>query len=137
MLKQDYLIKMFTDFAKVIRLTIARSGGKDPDPEGTAEMLEVQIDQAVDIDAKMLLSLAPESVAQVMQVSDVDPRVVEYLCRTLLLESRVLMEADNEDLSDLREDQAFAIADAYGIQLDGSSITPESFEELFAQNQEG
>lgn len=134
MLKQDYLVRMFVDFARAIRLTFERGKLKNADPNATAEMLELKIDAALDIDADMLLGLAPESVANVLQVTGADPRLMEYVCRTLLLESRVLMDGSREDLSDLREDQAFAIAEAYGIQLDGDSITPEGFEELFAQD---
>ena len=131
MLKQDYLVRMFSDFARAIRLAVERSRGKDPDPDGTAEMLELQLDAAIDMDSSLLLNLTPESVASVLQVSGTDPRLVEYICRTLLLESRVLMDAGKEELSDLREDQAFAVAEAFGLQLDAHSISAEGFEELF------
>lgn len=131
MLQQDYLVKIFTDFARAIRLTLERSSGKKPDPGNSAQMLEAAIDSALDMDANMLLSLAPESVASILQVGQTDPRIIEYLCRTLLLESRYLLDADLEDLSDLREDQAFAIAEAYGLELTAADISPEGLEELF------
>ena len=80
--------------------------------------------EAVDMDGAALLSLAPDSVASVVQVSGVDPRVSEYIARSLLLASGYLAEAGEGDLSALRAEQARALAEAYDLDL------PDTPEEL-------
>ena len=78
MLEQDYLMRILLQFAEAIRRSWARSV-EDRDPRDAANMLERAIGDATDIDGATLLSLSPESIASVMQVSGVDPRVSEYL----------------------------------------------------------
>ena len=92
MLEQDYLMRILLQFAEAIRRSWARSV-EDRDPRDAANMLERAIGDATDIDGATLLSLSPESIASVMQVSGVDPRVSEYIARSLLLASGYLAEA--------------------------------------------
>ena len=110
MLEQDYLMRILLQFAEAIRRSWARSV-EDRDPRDAANMLERAIGDATDIDGATLLSLSPESIASVMQVSGVDPRVSEYIARSLLLASGYLAEAGEGDLSALRAEQARALAD--------------------------
>lgn len=123
MFERDYLMRIFLQFAEAIRKSWTRAG-KDGDPKAAANMLEQAIGDAAEIDGETLLSLAPESMAGVMQVSGVDSRVTEYIARSLLLASGYLRNAGDDGLADLRESQARAVASAYGIDL------PGSFEEL-------
>ena len=117
MLEQDYLMRILLQFAEAIRRSWARSV-EDRDPRDAANMLERAIGDATDIDGATLLSLSPESIASVMQVSGVDPRVSEYIARSLLLASGYLAEAGEGDLSALRAEQARALAEAYDLDLD-------------------
>ena len=80
-------------------------------------MLENAVGDAVDIDGATLLSLAPESMAAILQVSGTDPRVTEYVARSLMLASAYLREAGEDAVADLRLGQARALADAYGLEL--------------------
>ena len=81
-------------------------------------MLEDAVGEATDIDGATLLSLSPESIASVLQVSGTDPHVIEYVVRSLALASVYLRESgDEEQLADLRLQQARALADAYGLYL--------------------
>lgn len=121
MLTQDYLVRIMVQFAEVIRRSLIRSS-KERDPRGAADMLEDAVGEATDIDGSVLLSLSPESIASVMQVSGVDPHVTEYIARSLLLASGYLHEAGDHGLAEIREQQARAIAEAYGHDLPG---TPE------------
>lgn len=123
MLEQDYLMRILLQFAEAIRRSWARSV-EDRDPRDAANMLERAIGDATDIDGATLLSLSPESIASVMQVSGVDPRVSEYIARSLLLASGYLAEAGEGDLSALRAEQARALAEAYDLDL------PDTPEEL-------
>ena len=77
----------------------------------------------------------PDSIASILQVTDTDPDVVEYLARTLLLESEYLAEGGEHARSQLRRDQAQAIAQGYGLLLTNEQITEAEFEEFFARTE--
>lgn len=116
MLEQDYLVKQFLMFFQA--LTRSWSQMEDEkDPLGAAETLEAAITAATEMDGTALLTLAPESIAAIMQVTGVDPQVVEYLSRSMLLESVYLAQAGDADLAAIREAQAHAIAASYGFGL--------------------
>lgn len=116
MLEQDYLMRILLQFAEIIRRSWTKAE-EERDPRRAADMLEDAVGEAVDMDGAALLSLAPDSVASVVQVSGVDPRVVDYVAHSLLLASGYLRDAGERDLADLRERQARALADAYGFDL--------------------
>ena len=123
MLEQDYLMRIFLQFAEILRRSWFKARDEH-DPKAAADMLENAVGDAVDIDGATLLSLSPESIASVMQVSGVDPRVSEYIARSQLLASGYLAEAGEGDLSALRAEQARALAEAYDLDL------PDTPEEL-------
>ena len=126
MFEQDYLMRLLMQFMEAMRRSIERADdGRDP--AAAADMLENAIGDATDLDGSMLLSLAPESMATVLQVSGVDPRVSEYIARSLLLASGYLAEAGEGDLSALRAEQARALAEAYDLDLPD---TPEDLATL-------
>ena len=78
MFEQDYLMRLLMQFMEAMRRSIERADdGRDP--AAAADMLENAIGDATDLDGSMLLSLAPESMASVLQVSGVDPHVTEYV----------------------------------------------------------
>ncbi len=129
MLEQDYLMRIVLQFAEMIRRSWTKARD-ERDPKGAADMLEDAVGEATDIDGGVLLSLAPESIASVMQVSGVDPRVTEYIARSLLLASGYLREAGEHALAAVREAQARAVATAYGIELPGSV---EELEDLLSE----
>lgn len=134
MLEQDYLMRILLQFAEIIRRSWTRAD-KERDPRRAADMLEDAVGQATDMDGGALLSLSPDSIAAVMKVSGADPRVTEYIAYSLLLVSGYLREAGEHELADVREQQARAVADAYGIQLpddpeDVVNLIGEADEEL-------
>ena len=116
MFEQDYLMKQLLMFFKALTRSWEQME-EDEDPLAAADTLENAISGATEMDGAALLSLAPESIAQIMQVTGVDPHVVEYIARSMLLESVYLKEAGQEDLAGIRESQAHAIADSYGFGL--------------------
>ena len=115
MLEQDYLMRIILQFAEIVRRSWTKAKDEH-DPKRAADMLE----DATDMDGAALLSLAPESIASVMQISGVDPRVTEYIARSLLLASGYLREAGEFELAAVREGQARAIASEYGFGLPAS-----------------
>lgn len=116
MFERDYLMRLLSQYFEAVRRSI-RLAKDDEDPLGAADMLEAAIGKATDIDGDVLLSLAPESIASVMQVSGIDPKVSGFIARGLLLESRYLAQAGDRGRAGLREQQARAVAEAYGINL--------------------
>ena len=125
MIERDYLMRLLTEFAASIRRSMERASGQR-DPRGAAAMLEAAVGEAVEMDGDALLALAPESIAAVLGVTGVDPRVTEYLARSLMLASRYRAEAGEAGLAALREAQARAIADAWGHDLGADPADPAS-----------
>lgn len=128
MFEQDYLMKQFLMFFKALSRSWEQMEDED-DPLGAADTLENAITSATDMDGTALLTLAPESIASIMQVTGIDPRIVEYLARSMLLESVYLGQAGDAALSEVRCAQARAIADAYGFGLPDD---PSDFEAITA-----
>lgn len=123
MLERDYLMRILLQFAEILRRSWFKARGEQ-DPMGAAEMLEIAVGEATNIDGATLLSLSPESIASVLQVMGTDPRVVEYLVKSLTLTSTYYEEAKVKGLANLRLEQAQALAKAYGIDI------PKNPEEL-------
>lgn len=131
-LEQDYLMRIVLQYAEILRRSWFKARG-EKDPKGAADMLEAAVGEATDIDGDALLSLAPESMASVLQVSGTDPRVCEYIARSLLLASAYLRDAGQGALADVRLEQARALAAAYGMDIPNS---PEEMEALMEEEVE-
>ena len=80
MFERDYLMRIIMELGAAIRRSIDRSQ-VDHDPGDAAQMLDAAVGEATELDGAALLSLAPESIATVMQVSGTDPAVTEYVAR--------------------------------------------------------
>ena len=128
MLQRDYLMSLISLFVEAVRRSWHQAK-VDDDPRAAADTLEAMIGEATDIDGAILLSLAPESIASVMQVSGVDPKVTEHIARSLVLAASYLDQAGDADIATLRREQARAIADAYGIDLPDEEALTEQLEE--------
>lgn len=126
MFERDYLMRLILGYFKTIVLVVRRSD-KEKDPEGAAEMLERAIGEAVEIDGDALLSLEPESMTSILEVSGTDPKVIGYVAHGLLLESHYLMLAFDFAKAELRERQARALAVTYGVDLPESPEEAERF----------
>lgn len=133
MLENDYLMRLLLQFVDALRRSWFEAKEKK-DPKAAAEMLEDAVGEATDIDGEALLALAPDSLVAVLQVSGTDPRVIEYVARSLALSSVYQREAGDEELADLRLAQAQALSDAYDLQLpedpEDMADLPSSDEEL-------
>ena len=116
MFEQDYLMRQFMMFFKALVRSWEQMEDED-DPLAAADTLEGAVTNATEMDGSALLSLAPESIAQVLQVTGVDPDLVEYVARSIYLESAYLRRGGQPDLADIRAAQARSIAAAYGFCL--------------------
>jgi len=129
--EQDYLMRMFLQFTAAIRKSILKAAG-ERDYAGAAEQIEAAVGDATDMDGSVLLSLAPESLAGILQVSGTDPMVAEYIAQSLLLESHYLREAGADQRAGVREAQALALAGAFGLEIGLEELTEEEWEEMFS-----
>lgn len=120
MLQRDYLMSLLAQF---IRAIVRAGQTAVVDPKAAADSLEEAIANATDIDGAMLLSLGGESMASVMELSGVDPRVAGYIAHSLALEADYLDQAGEGGLAQLRREQAHAISDTFG--LDNEQIANE------------
>lgn len=128
MLEQDYLMKLILQFFRAMVRSWELKEEKD-DPDLAADMLESAIGTATEMDGSVLLSLSPDSIAQVLRVSGTDPNVIEFVARGLLLESVYLSEAGNDELASIRAAQARALADDYGFELPDDPSDFDAMEE--------
>jgi hypothetical protein len=131
MLQRDYLMQMISQFIQAI--IDSRKTAQKKNPQLAADSLEDAIGNATDIDGATLLSLGPESIASVMQLSGVDPRVAGYIAYSLQLEAEYLQEAGNSSLAALRQEQANAVAETFMLDLEQ---TPAELEEQEASTKD-
>ena len=123
MFEQDYLMRIIAQLLGAIRRSMERAAGEE-DPDGAASALDMALgDEA-------LLSLAPESLASVLQVSGVDPHLTEYIARSLMLSGRYHGEAGRPDVAELRQAQGRAVAAAFGHELGADPVSDEALEAL-------
>ncbi len=123
MFERDYLVKMLVELAAAIRRALDKSR-EAKDLEGACDILENSITSSTDLDGAVLMTLAPESIASVLQVANTDPRVVIYVAHSMQLQAHYLRQLNNTAVADLREKQANALAKAYNFEL------PKNIEEV-------
>lgn len=133
MLQRNYLVRMFSQLAAALRETLLRSRNNE-DPETLADLLEDSLSNATEIDGSLLLQLAPDSMAAMLQFSGTDSRLVAYVARVLLLESRYLDAAGHSSKAQLRRSQAEALSVSYDLGLDESCLDEQALEEFFKRN---
>lgn len=124
MFEQDYLMKMIMAFYQALFRSLEKVEDEEEDPQEAADTLDEVVGNAVGMDGASLLSLAPESIPQVLELSGTDPRLTIFVARSLLLASEYLAEADQTQLSGLRAAQGRAIAEHYGFEI------PENLRDL-------
>lgn len=133
MFTQDYLMRMFMQLAAAMKESLLRARGQN-DPRAAADMLDEAVSDATEMDGNLLLRMAPESMAAMLQLSQPDPQLMEYVSRSLLLSSQYLREAGDASASALRQEQAYAVARAFGVELGEGSISQNELDELFARS---
>lgn len=116
MITEDYLTRLFVTFIQALMKARSRAIDEE-DMQGAADLLENAIGNAANMDASMFLNLAPESISQILQATDTDKEVTEFMARSLMQAAEYRSQAGQNDLADLRKKQAEAIAKAYGHDL--------------------
>lgn len=116
MITQDYLMRMLIAFFQALMEAKSRAID-EKDMVGAAELLENLVGESSSIGADMFLSLAPESMATILQTTGNDPKVTEFMARSLMQAAEYREKSGDVATAQLRRDQARAIADAYGHDL--------------------
>lgn len=126
MFERDYLMRMLFQFFEALMRSWTQAH-KDKDPQRAAENLEDAVGEATEIDGASLLALEPDSLVSVLEVSGTDPKVIEYVARSIALAGVYQRQAGNEELADLRAAQAQALSEAYELDMPED---PEDFGDL-------
>ena len=130
MLERDYLTRQLLLFFQAMVRSWQQK--EEENPQSAADTLEEAIEEATDLDGTALLSLSPESIAQVLRVSGVDQKVVPYIAHSLLLEAVYLRGTGDAPLADIRRLQASALAHSYGFDLPSDPTDFDAIDPAFA-----
>ena len=125
MFERDYLMNLLMQFFRGL-LRVNELRHKKDDPKLASELLEAQIAETLEMDGAALLQLSPDSIAQVMRVMNVDPNVMQFVARSLLLDAVYLSQAGEDGQAIVRSGQAHAIAAEYGFELPENAADFES-----------
>ena len=134
MFENDYLMRIILQFVAALKRALRHQNIR---PEDKAADLEQLIGEAVNIDARLLFSLAPESLVSMLQIGDFDEGLGGYILRSMYLEADLLEEAGLYERANLRRSQADAIVKAYGFDITAEDATSEALEEFLRQAEEG
>ena len=135
MLHEDYLVRMFLALAAAIKNSIIKARG-ERDPSGAAELIEAALSDASEIDGSLLLKLAPESMASMLELAGTDPKLAGYISRSLILESEFLTDAGQPEKASLRYRQGVALAETYGLIIDTDNFDSDLQKFLEAEEQD-
>ena len=127
MFENDYLMRIFLQFIAALKRALRQH---TVSPEARAADLEQLVGEAVNIDARLLFSLAPESLVSMLQIGEFDEGLGGYILRSMYLEADLLEEAGLYERANLRRSQADAIARAYGFDITAEDATSEALEEF-------
>lgn len=103
-----------------------QKGDKVVSPEEASNALDKAIKQATDIDGDLLLSLDGDSMANIMLVSGTDPRLVEYITRSLMRSAMFYEQSGNHETAALRSAQGKALAAAYNVYIEDDCAQDDS-----------
>ena len=116
MITEDYLMRMLLNFFKALVDAQSRALNQK-DMVGAAESLENLVGETSSLGPDMFLKLSPDSIATILQTTGNDPKVTEFMARSLMQAAEYREKAGDVDTANLRREQAKAIAEAYGHDL--------------------
>ena len=121
MFEQDYLMRLIMQLIEAIKQSMIRAQD-DHDPASAALLLEEAVSTTTDLDGSVLLNLAPSSIADILSISNMDKDAIQYVGRSFYLISRYWQEAGDTALASLRKQQAMALSDRFGFDLNMEDI---------------
>ena len=128
MLHKDYLLEVIEQFVSTVSQALAKAL-LQRDFEA-AEEVEAAVSDLVQLDPETAMSLAPESLVTMMMLSGTGDAVAGYAAYALNKLGDAYDAMGNPDLGQMRRDQAEAIAQSFGADV---NEIPEELRELDAK----
>jgi hypothetical protein len=106
-LQQDYILRLIEQIAAMLRAAVSRQGNKGSEerPEVAGEALGL----ALSMDPSMAANLTPASLTALLQLGEVDSRVLALLQQALDIEALAYDDRGDYATAMLRRDQTEAI----------------------------
>ena len=127
MLHRDYLLEVIEQFVSTVSNALARALLQRD--LNAAQEVEDAIAELVQLDPQTAMSLAPDSLVIMMQLSGTGDAVAGYAAYALNRLGDAYERMGDADTADMRRDQAQAIADAFGADV---NEIPEELRDLDA-----
>ncbi len=116
MLHRDYLLEVIEQFVSTVSQALARALlQRDLD---SALEVEEAVAELVQLDPETAMSLAPDSLVIMMQLSGTGDAVAGYAAYALNRLGDAYERMGDAGTANMRRDQAQAIADAFGADID-------------------
>ena len=128
MLHRDYLLEVIEQFVSTVSQALARAL-LERDLDAAVEVEEA-IAELVQLDPETAMSLAPESLVIMMQLSGTGDAVAGYAAYALNRLGDAYERMGDAELASMRRDQALAVADAFGADI---NEIPEELRDLEAR----
>jgi len=107
--QSDYVLRLIEQMGALIRMAMAKErSGSD---EETYELAEQALGLALDIDPAVAARLSPRSLASVLELCNLDDRVIELVAEALEIEADALQINGGVLEGELRREQAKAARD--------------------------
>lgn len=125
MLQRDYINEIIRQFGDVLARWL-RPAVLDANGEAIDEV-EAAIGKLMDLDGATALSLAPESLVTMMELTGIADSVAGYVSYALLRLADAYEGQGNEAIASLRREQARAVSAAFQSEF---GKVPEEYQEL-------
>lgn len=103
----DYILRLIEQMGDLVRRALAqtRAGGA----EEPYELADRAIALALDMDPELIARLSPQSLASLIDINNLDERVIELMAQAMDLEAEILQGQGELVASVQRRDQAAAV----------------------------
>lgn len=132
MLQRDYLLELIKRFGDGLRECLLPAT-LEADAGSIAEV-EDAIGRLIDLDGASALSLAPESLVTMMELSGVADSVAGHASYALLRLANAYDRAGDPATAQIRREQARAVAEAFGATL---GAVPDEYRGLDREIRDG
>jgi hypothetical protein len=104
----DYVLRLIEQMGGLVRAAFERVRGGAGDAE-SYEMAQQAIGLALDVDPELVVRLSPSSLAGLVEMSNLDDRVVELIAEALTVEVEALEGQGEIIRAGIRREQAVAV----------------------------
>jgi hypothetical protein len=106
--QNDYVLRLIEQMGAALRLATRRFA-EGASSQESIEATDEAIGAVVDMDPKLFLRLSPPSMASLLEISNLDDRLVAQLGEALLLQADILQGEADMVSAGVRREQAAAV----------------------------